>query len=292
MPIHATTWRRLRTAVARVRNKLRASASPPRSEWAEWILQFCSRPPEAHQYAQYHLGRLVRTLELTPPGSSQDRILEMGAYMQITPALAKKLQYGEVRGCYLGPLGESHTKTVTSTTGETFSCGIDLFNAERDRFPYTDGHFSAVICCELLEHLHDDPMHMMSEVNRILRPRGYLVLSTPNTCALRSVAAVLAGKHPAFNSYYTARKGGNAVEPRHAREYTPREVRDLFEAAGFAVDHLETGPYGLERPAEYDWTLELLRTRGLSTELRDDVIHAVGKKAGKVKERFPDWLYA
>jgi hypothetical protein len=118
------------------------------------------------------------------------------------------------------------------------------------------------------------------------------VLSTPNTCALRSVAAVLEGKHPAFNSYYTARKGGNPVEPRHAREYTPQEVRDLFEAAGFAVDQLETGPYGLESPAEYDWALELLQARGFSTELRDEVIHAVGKRAGAVKERFPGWLYA
>ena len=34
-----------------------------------------------------------------------DRILEMGAYLQITPALHTKLGYGEVRGCYYGKLG-------------------------------------------------------------------------------------------------------------------------------------------------------------------------------------------
>ena len=36
-------------------------------------------------------------------------MLEMGAYLQITPALKSKLGYGEVRGCYYGPAGETHT---------------------------------------------------------------------------------------------------------------------------------------------------------------------------------------
>src|SRR5262249_29439942 len=49
--------------------------------------------------------RLVKTLEITPPGGPCDRILEMGAYLQITPALRRQLGYGEVRGCYYGPAG-------------------------------------------------------------------------------------------------------------------------------------------------------------------------------------------
>lgn len=100
------------------------------------------------------------------------------------------------------------------------------------------------------------------------------------------------GNHPAFNSYYTVRKGGNQIEPRHAREYTPRELGKLFRSAGFAVELLETGPYGLQTTDDYDWTVEVLRSGGFSTELRDEVIHVVGKKLGAAEERFPDWLYA
>ncbi len=44
-------------------------------------------------------------------------ILEMGAYLQITPALHSKLGYGEVRGCYFGPAGETKQRTVTSENG-------------------------------------------------------------------------------------------------------------------------------------------------------------------------------
>jgi hypothetical protein len=62
--------------------------------------------PESREYVDTHLTRLVRTLEITPPGGPEDRILEMGAYLQITPALRSKLGYGCVRGCYYGPAGK------------------------------------------------------------------------------------------------------------------------------------------------------------------------------------------
>jgi len=54
--------------------------------------------------------------------------------------------------------------------GEAFECTIELFDAERDPFPYPSEYFATVLCCELIEHLTVDPMHMMSEINRILRP--------------------------------------------------------------------------------------------------------------------------
>ena len=261
----------------------------------DYILGFCSGSQDARSYAETHLARLIRTLELTPKGQPGDAILEMGAYMQITPALHTVLGYSEVRGCYLGQLGSTDNKSVVSASGEQFCCEIDLFNAEADRYPYADGRFAAVLCCELLEHLAEDPMHMMSEVNRILRPGGHFVLSTPNIAALRSIAAVFNGYHPGLFSQYTARVGGNRSDPRHSREYTPREIRQLFEAAGFRVTNAETGPYGLPSGSkdqrEFDWVLPLLQEKGFSTEMRDDVIHIVGSKAGPVRDRYPAWLY-
>lgn len=261
-------------------------------ELAEYILNFCAESAAALEYARTHLARLVRTLEITPQGGAADSVLEMGAYMQITPALKTIRGYGEVRGCYIGPLGEVHAKTARSTTGEEFSCSVDLFNAERDRYPYGAGRFAAVICCEMLEHLMEDPMRMASEINRILRPGGRLVMSTPNICSLRSVAAVLCGSHPGVNAQYTIRKGGNEAEPRHIREYTPDEVRKLIEAAGFVVERLETGPYGFELGENHGAVQKLLTQRGFPTHLRDACIHAVGRKTGPVRQRYPDWLYA
>ena len=87
------------------------------------------------EYLNTHQTRLIKTLEITPSGSADDRVLEMGAYLQITPALRTKLGYGEVRGCYYGKLGRSDHRTVTSAVGETFECEIDHFDAEKDVFP-------------------------------------------------------------------------------------------------------------------------------------------------------------
>jgi len=80
-------------------------------------------PPEspARGYAEWHLARLKRTLEITPQGTASDRVLEMGAYLQITPALGTSLGYGEVRGCYYGPRGKTDHRTAVSIDGTTSS---------------------------------------------------------------------------------------------------------------------------------------------------------------------------
>jgi glycosyltransferase involved in cell wall biosynthesis/SAM-dependent methyltransferase len=244
------------------------------------------------EYLNTHQTRLIKTLEITPPGSADDRVLEMGAYLQITPALRTKLCYGEVRGCYYGKLGRSDHRTVTSSSGETFECEIDHFDAEKDVFPYPDAHFATVICGELIEHLFEDPMHLMSEVNRILKPGGHLVLTTPNIAALRGISGILQGYHPGFfHAYIRPAEGTGEVDARHNREYAPREIHQLLENSGFAVTLLETGEFRDEPHPEFGWILHLLERYRLSTELRGDGIYAVGRKTGAVRERYPAWLY-
>jgi len=242
-------------------------------------------------YLETHQTRLVKTLEITPPGTAADRILEMGAYLQITPALRSKLGYGEVRGCYYGKLGRSDHREVTSAEGEHFACEIDHFDAEKDPFPYPDGYFSTVLCGELIEHLFEDPMHLMSEVNRILKPGGHFVLTTPNIAALRGISAILQGYHPGFFHAYIRPAESGEVDARHNREYTPREIHKLLENSGFEVTLLETGEFRDEPHPEFGWVLHLLQRYRLETDLRGDGIYAVGRKTGPLKDRYPGWLY-
>jgi SAM-dependent methyltransferase len=239
-----------------------------------------------------HQTRLVKTLEMTPPGGPCDRVLEMGAYLQITPALKLKLGYGEVRGCYFGKLGRTDHREVKSADGESFSCQIDHFDAEKDPFPYPNEHFSTVLCGELVEHLFEDPMHLMSEVNRILKPGGHLVLTTPNVAALRGISAILQGYHPGFFHAYIKPAESGEVDARHNREYTPREIHRLLETSGFEVARLETGEFRDEPHPEFAWVNHLLKTYWLETDLRGDGIYALGRKTGAVRERYPDWLYS
>jgi glycosyltransferase involved in cell wall biosynthesis/SAM-dependent methyltransferase len=269
---------------------LPVAVAPPVNVPIEEITQW-TQDPESRGYVETHKTRLERTLEITPPGGPQDRLLEMGAYLQITPALQTKLGYGEVRGCYYGRTGQTDHREVTAANGERFSCEVDLFDAEKDLFPYPDGHFATVLCCELIEHLFQDPMHMMCEVNRILKPGGHFVLTTPNIAALRGVSAILQGYHPGFFHAYLKPAQEGAVDARHNREYAPREIHQLLENSGFSVTLLDTGPFLDEPHPEHGWVMHLLEHYNLPTHLRGDGIYAVGQKTGPVRERYPAWLY-
>jgi glycosyltransferase involved in cell wall biosynthesis/SAM-dependent methyltransferase len=246
---------------------------------------------ESADYLEKHETRLEKTLGLIPPGGPDDRILEMGAYLQMTPALRDKLGYGEVRGCYYGEPGRVDHREVTSASGETFTCEIDHFDAEKDAFPYPDGHFTTVLCCELIEHLFTDPMHLMCEVIRILKPGGHFVLTTPNIAGLRGVAAILQGYHPGFFHSYLRPDTAAQSDARHNREYTPREIHQLLENSGFEVARLETGEFRELPHPEFRWVVHLLERYRLNTALRGDGIYAVGRKTGAVRERYPGWLY-
>jgi SAM-dependent methyltransferase len=251
-----------------------------------------SKDEAGRRYAETHLSRLVKTLEVTPAGGPDDRILEMGVYLQITPALKYKLGYGDVRGCYFGQAGRTEHRRAASTDGEEFSCDVDLFNAEKDRYPYPDEHFATVLCCELIEHLSEDPMFLMSEVNRILKPGGHLVLTTPNIASLRALAGILGGHHPGFFTTYIRPNAYGEIEARHNREYAPSEIALLFQAAGFETALLDTGEFREEPHPEYLWVTNMLDRYHLSKELRGDGIFAVGRKTGPVRERHPAFLYS
>jgi glycosyltransferase involved in cell wall biosynthesis/SAM-dependent methyltransferase len=271
------------------------AASPPLPD-PQSIRSFIERWVEPHSeaaaYVRHHSSRLVRTVELTPSGSAADRILEIGCYLQITPALTTLLGYGEARGCYMGETGQRDLRRIWSRDGQLFECVIDLFDAETDAFPYPDHHFQTVLCCEVLEHLQRDPMHMMTEIHRILQPGGTLVLTTPNNSSLRSVAAVLHRKNPNLYSGYQHPQSEHSRDPRHAREYTPDEILQLVADSGFTVSTIETGPYGDSNDAGLGWARTALTTLSLPTTLRGDCIYAVGRRQLESGTRFPAWLYS
>src|SRR5882672_8710822 len=96
----------------------------------------------------------------------------MDVRMEITPLLETRLGYGHVRGCEPG-----HGDAEIRASG-AFTCQIDRFDFERDFYPYPNAHFKAIVCCELLETLTHDPMYMLDEIHRILRPACHLILTT------------------------------------------------------------------------------------------------------------------
>jgi len=247
---------------------------------------------EARQYLENHISRIGRTLTLVPPPKTSGRILELGTYMHMTPALHSVLGYRDVRGAYFGPLGKTDEKFVTVGGREVFRCSVDLFDAEKDRYPYDDGRFETVLACEIFEHMLHDPMHMLIEMQRVLEEGGTLVLTTPNVTSFTAVARVLEQSgNPQLYSKFPYPMGEFAeTEIPHVREYTPQELREAVESAGFEVENLFTEVipgYGTDL-----WVKDFLERNQYSSALRGEQLYCIARKrSGRKTVRYPHFLY-
>ena len=246
---------------------------------------------EAHEYFDKHLPRLARTLALVPRPRANGRILELGCYMQITPFLHQYRGYSEVRGAYYGAAGRIDRK-IARVRGKPFEVSVDLFDAERDRYPYEGGRFETVLVCELIEHLVRDPMHLLLECHRVIEEGGHLIVTTPNVASLTSVARALHGyDNPQISSHYRPPRQGAPEELPHVREYTAFEVRTALEAAGFEIERLFTEPIaGLEM----NWPIwNFLEDNGYNSSLRGEQTYCVAiKRADLPVTRYPRFPYS
>jgi SAM-dependent methyltransferase len=259
---------------------------PDEQEMVDYIMSFIDDPKEI-AYLKTHMRRLVSTLQRIPPAqSSADRLLELGSRSPIAPAIRKYSGYHEVFGADVWDSEEKSIRKTVKQKDGTDSCTFEVhnFNVERDPFPYPDNFFRAVLCCELIEHLQSDPMHMLWECNRVLAKGGYLILTTPNITCARAIEALLFGCVPYLYPQYNI----NDLMDQHRREYAPLEIGEMLAAAGFTVEALETQDVWLRsNPAILDLLEELM----IPTELRGDNIFARGRKTGAPVERYPKDLY-
>lgn len=258
---------------------------------AEVALRQLELPDErARAYFEKHLPRLARTLTLIPRARMSGRVLELGCYMQITPFLQSFCGYSEVRGADYGRTGRREEKTAR-VAGKRFQVSVDLFDVERDRFPYEDGQFETVLACELIEHLPADPMHLLLECRRILKEEGRLVVTTPNIGSLTSVARTLHGyDNPQIHYRYSRPRPSEPPAMPHVREYTAFELEAAVMAAGFEIEILITEPI-----AEFAMNLplwNLLEERGYNTSLRGEQTYCVAiKRPDLAVTRYPPFLY-
>jgi len=105
---------------------------------------------------------------------------------------------------------------------------LDFRLAEADGgLPLDDASIDVCWASEVLAHVADTD-GLLSEVRRVLRPRGTLVVTTPYHGPVRTLALALRGFEQAF-------------DPRgpYLRFYTARSLRDLLQDFGFEIERIE-----------------------------------------------------
>ena len=145
-----------------------------------------------------------------------------------------------------------------------------------------------MLCCELIEHLPSDPMHMMSEINRILKPGGHLVLTTPNIVSNRAIAAILQGYHPGFFPPTSSLPSPEPRSRRGTRESTrPARLRIYFKMQASKLRFWKRASFAMNHTRSMAGFNTCFRNTNSQPNCRGDGIYAVGVKRGPVRDRYP-----
>jgi SAM-dependent methyltransferase len=113
---------------------------------------------------------------------------------------------------------EDHGYEVTSGDVEILYDKAMVLDAN-DPLPFDSESFDVVWCSEVIEHLRD-PAAAITEMRRVLKPGGMLVITTPNSSAWFFKAASLFGLTPA-----------KLQDPGHLHFFDESDMRALFPQA-------------------------------------------------------------
>lgn len=207
----------------------------------EWLLtvRVENAPKEIENYCRQDFRRFVYTWGLI--SGEQGKALELGANPYFTTMLLQyytklDLQLANYFGHEGDPKLEMQKVYHSKPDGELAVSALDYwhFNIETKRYPFSDGEFRVVLFCEIIEHLLNDPMFVLAEINRVLQKDGLLILTTPNVSRLENVARMMAGAN-IYDPY-----SGYGPYGRHNREYNKHELNLLLGYAGFEIESMFT----------------------------------------------------
>ncbi|MDD3626071.1 MAG: class I SAM-dependent methyltransferase [bacterium] len=199
------------------------------------------RIKDQEEYLRFHLARYHFTLRLLSPFINQGiQILDLGSFPFHVPFLLKHFFDTNIT---LNGIPDDSKKGRDQKPGDSIILNSKNkktefsyfnFNLEHDRFPFKDDSFDLILCLEVIEHLLENPVFMLREIHRILKPGGALILTTDNALRFSQIFKLLFNKNIWFRYY-----PGNPYF-RHNREYTMNEIKELVSLNGFKPEKIKS----------------------------------------------------
>lgn len=190
---------------------------------------------EDREFLRYHCRRYeflvkkVNDVVRAIRGGAPLKILDIGPYFQT------EIFRRAVPGAVVDTVGFENPAFKGRPQERHFE--FDLNDApRRERWPKIEAH-DLIVMAEVIEHLHISPVFALRCVASWLKSGGYLIIQTPNACALHKRIRMVIGKNP----YPMPREV--IVDPAHFREYTVEELISIGGRAGFAPAGYSMGNY-------------------------------------------------
>jgi methionine biosynthesis protein MetW len=147
--------------------------------------------------------------------------------------------------------------------------GVSAYRSDisSERLPFEDECFDLVYMGDIIEHLIN-PDFAITETARVMKPSGFLVLSTPNLASWLNRLLLLVGFQPLSSEVSTAmnfgrpntHRGCDNVPVGHLRLFTFRALKEFLAYYSFRI----------------------VRVRGASSQMRTKVLSEVDKVLSRI----------
>lgn len=207
-----------------------------------------ARLSDAHYSAQTEYERSSkRMLRAMVPASGGLRILDVGCGTGLNASHLMALGH-TVAGVDVSPVAIDRFREKGL---EGVVCDV-----ESQRLPFEDASFDIVYASEVIEHCFDTAA-FLGELFRVLKPKGTLLLSTPNSSFWPYRILGVLGQ--TVNDYQ---------HPGHARFFSRKGLRKALEAAGFEVTTMAARHMYVLLGSAFDLLGPLLNRGGFEKENR------------------------
>jgi ubiquinone biosynthesis O-methyltransferase len=240
----------------RLQADVAVSAASQYDRWHDGVHQ--GDAAGALSLAQWHRS----ALELAPPLAGRD-VLEVGCGVGDF-SIALSCAGANVAGVDFSPRAIELAQQKARHHDQSIAFQV----ADAQALPFPDNSFDVLFSCECLEHV-PEPRRMLSELHRVLKPGGVLILTTENysnAMVLGWLMCII--RNEPFNS-------GTVVQPIE-HFFVFWRVKKWMERAGLAVERL-TGTHHvflmLPRCHPHTFVKEQFRSRLLARLFRPAARH-------------------
>lgn len=175
--------------------------------------------------------------ELFNNSRTPSRVLEISSFLGVVDIALVKMGFDV--STYDIPEFQNNTKLKKLYSEyNVHSCIGYIKDIWKTGLPYPDNHFDAVIFSEVIEHLNINPLPVLQEINRILKPDGILYITTPNQVRLFNRITIILGgsiRNSISTSVTQIEQSQNTICGIHWREYTLKELVEILEITGFSI---------------------------------------------------------
>jgi SAM-dependent methyltransferase len=148
------------------------------------------------------------------------------AVLEVGCGLAQNLEIFRTDNTVLGVEG------LATAVKEGQARGLDIVQGDLETpLNFETGSVDWVLCLDVLEHLVN-PLGLMTEIHRILRPRGKVIVNVPNHFDLSGRVKLLFGCDLDVHNYFPE---NHDWDNPHLRFFTHSGIQQMLTTSGFAI---------------------------------------------------------